>query len=238
MKEVDLRTSEIRKALIKVDSNINSVVNNIKKSDKFSDILLLIKDAFKPLVDIEGKVNDYHDLAAKIRGEFKDIGVDLLYLKDDVELINSLSSSNKAMMESIRGEYEARITSLIFASKLSGVEDSTIQAQASALVIPNKKIAGRAIKGVLDTEVETFIMEADATIMLKKGQEAGITSYKYIGSLIKDSRPWCVKHLNKTLTEEQIQEWNKSRWKGKKSGNPFIARGGWRCRHHFAPTVG
>ena len=43
--------------------------------------------------------------------------------------------------------------------------------------------------------------------------------------------------LNRTLTEEQIRDmWNNRAWQGKSTGDPFIVRGGYRCRHTWIPT--
>jgi len=238
MKEVDDRISKINNTLVKVNANISAVVSNLSGKESFSIIFNRIKDAFKPLASIEPSINIYNDIAKRIKKEFNDIDIKLTYNKEDTKLMNSLSKANLNIMKSIRSEYESQISALVYASLLSDVDRDIIAEQTSALIIPNKKIVGRALKGVLETEVETFIMETDATLMLKKGNEAGIESYEYIGSLIKDSRPWCISHLNKTLTLSEIQDWNKASWKGKKSGNPFVTRGGWRCRHHFAPIIG
>ena len=41
--------------------------------------------------------------------------------------------------------------------------------------------------------------------------------------------------LNKVLTEEQIRENGKG--VGKANQDPFIVRGGYRCRHTWIPTV-
>jgi hypothetical protein len=44
--------------------------------------------------------------------------------------------------------------------------------------------------------------------------------------------------LNRVLTEEQIREiWNTQGWAGKSTGDPFIVRGGYRCRHTWIPTI-
>jgi len=119
----------------------------------------------------------------------------------------------------------------------SGQERSTLASEISALILPEAAVVGRSIKSIFDTEIDTATMEIDATLMLKKGDEAGITKYKYVGNLIADSRPWCVSHINKVLTKEEIMKWSGYSWAGKKAGNPFVVRGGWRCRHHFAPVI-
>ena len=49
--------------------------------------------------------------------------------------------------------------------------------------------------------------------------------------------PFCRNMLNKTLTETEIRDiWNTRPWKGKSPGDPFIVRGGYRCRHTWLPT--
>ena len=43
--------------------------------------------------------------------------------------------------------------------------------------------------------------------------------------------------LNRTLNEKEIRDiWNRQSWGGKSPGDPFIVRGGYRCRHTWIPT--
>ena len=38
-------------------------------------------------------------------------------------------------------------------------------------------------------------------------------------------------------TEKEIRNlWNTRSWNGKANGDPFIVRGGYRCRHTWLPT--
>jgi hypothetical protein len=86
------------------------------------------------------------------------------------------------------------------------------------------------------TIAETRYMEIDSTILLRKAEEYGLDSFKYQGSLIKDSRKWCEDHKDKIFTLEEIQTWQDIKWQGKKAGDPFVTRGGWRCRHFWTPV--
>lgn len=61
--------------------------------------------------------------------------------------------------------------------------------------------------------------------------------FEYFGSLIKDSRPWCVDHVGKQFTRKQIREFDDDSWKGKKSGSTLIVRGGYNCKHKFIRIV-
>lgn len=70
-----------------------------------------------------------------------------------------------------------------------------------------------------------------STASVMTANKAGINVFRYFGSLITDSRQWCVSHVNKTYTADEIAAFDNSRWAGKKAGSTMINRGGWQCRH-------
>jgi len=81
------------------------------------------------------------------------------------------------------------------------------------------------------------LMGFDGQFAKYRADDMGLTSYKYTGTLIRDSREFCKSHVNKVYTEERIREiWSGQVWKGKSQGDPFIVRGGYNCRHHWQPT--
>jgi len=80
-------------------------------------------------------------------------------------------------------------------------------------------------------------MQFHGQFTIAKAKESGLTHYTYTGTLVRDSRDFCVSMLNRTLTEDQIRQiWNNRSWAGKSNGDPFIVRGGYRCRHTWIPT--
>jgi len=80
-------------------------------------------------------------------------------------------------------------------------------------------------------------MQVHGQFTVKKAKESGLNHFTYTGTLVRDSRPFCVNMVGRTLTEKQIRDrWNSQSWKGKSSGDPFIVRGGYRCRHTWIPT--
>jgi hypothetical protein len=85
--------------------------------------------------------------------------------------------------------------------------------------------------------VTDSIMGFDGQIAKYRADELGLTSYLYYGSLIKDSRDFCIKHAGKVYTEEQIAEiWANDTAQGRDQGSPFIVRGGYNCRHSWQPV--
>lgn len=96
---------------------------------------------------------------------------------------------------------------------------------------------GRNMRRYASQMVHDTLMQFDASINVAAGKEIGADQWKYYGSVIQDSRPWCVRHAGKTYTEEQLRElWANNEWQGKAPGDPFIVRGGYNCRHHWRPV--
>ena len=81
------------------------------------------------------------------------------------------------------------------------------------------------------------VMQFHGQFTVAKAKESGLNHFTYTGTLVRDSRPFCQSMLNKTLTEKEIRDiWKNRSWKGKSTGDPFIVRGGYRCRHTWIPT--
>lgn len=85
--------------------------------------------------------------------------------------------------------------------------------------------------------IQDSLMQFDASVNAAVAREIGATKFKYYGSVIRDSRPFCAEHAGNTYTIEEIQEIWSGDWKGKAAGDPFIVRGGYNCRHHFRPIL-
>lgn len=85
--------------------------------------------------------------------------------------------------------------------------------------------------------IQDSLMQFDASITAAVAREAGITRFKYDGDVVRDSRPFCRKHVGKIYSIDEIQGIWSGDWKGKAAGDPFIVRGGYNCRHHFRPVL-
>jgi uncharacterized protein with gpF-like domain len=79
------------------------------------------------------------------------------------------------------------------------------------------------------------IMQFDGQFTKHKGQEAGINTYKYTGTNITTTRQFCRAYLNEIKTEEEWREIFTGNWRGKSGSDPFVNRGGYRCRHSLIP---
>ena len=97
--------------------------------------------------------------------------------------------------------------------------------------------AGNNLRRYAGQIAHDSVMQFHGQFTVAKAKESGLKHYRYTGTLVRDSRPFCVNMLNKTLTEKEIRDiWNNQGWAGKSTGDPFIVRGGYRCRHTWIPT--
>ncbi len=96
---------------------------------------------------------------------------------------------------------------------------------------------GNNLRRYAHQQVHDGLMQFNGSFTQAKAQEVGLTHYEYYGSLVRDSRPWCVSHAGRVMSQDEIRKaWANSSWQGKSSGDPFVVRGGYNCRHHFMPV--
>ena len=97
--------------------------------------------------------------------------------------------------------------------------------------------SGNNLRRYAYQQVHDGLMQFNGSFTQAKAQEAGLTHYEYYGSLVRDSRDWCVGLAGQVLNQDEIREkWANSSWQGKAPGDPFVVRGGYNCRHHFMPV--
>jgi len=78
------------------------------------------------------------------------------------------------------------------------------------------------------------VMQFDGKFTKYKGDQLGIKQYKYSGTRIDTTRDFCARNIGKVFTDEEARRlWENNSWKGKSGSDPFIDRGGYRCRHSW-----
>ena len=81
------------------------------------------------------------------------------------------------------------------------------------------------------------VMQFDAAVNVAAAREIGADKWKYYGTVVEDSRDFCIRHVDQIWDEQEIRDtWSATSWQGKADGDPFIVRGGYNCRHHFRPV--
>jgi hypothetical protein len=103
--------------------------------------------------------------------------------------------------------------------------------------------SGENMKRYAGQILNDSLRDFDATLNFNKSNDADLTYVKYYGDVIPTTRQLCRSVVSGVYNKRQgglftIDEvnrlWSSTSWKGKKSGNPLIVRGGYNCRHQWS----
>ena len=234
--------------LEEADAIINEEYNKIAKEvlDTFGEMPIPAK--FKSLTDID--LQTINALKYQAFSGFEDIAERFLKVIND-EVYQSVIAGRPFddMVSNIRshinGVYKrsnsAEINELVDfinenkykASMKSQVEDAIRKLQTQYA----SDRAGNNLRRYAGQIAHDSVMQFHGQFTVAKAKASGLEHFTYTGTLVRDSRPFCRNMLNKTLTEKEIRDiWNNQGWQGKSTGDPFIVRGGYRCRHTWIPT--
>ena len=234
--------------LEEADAIINEEYNKIAKEvlDTFGEMPIPAK--FKSLTDID--LQTINALKYQAFSGFEDIAERVLKgINDEVYQSVIAGRPFDDMVSNIRshinGVYKrsniAEINELVDfinenkykASMKSQVEDAIRKLQTQYA----SDRAGNNLRRYAGQIAHDSVMQFHGQFTVAKAKASGLEHFTYTGTLVRDSRPFCRNMLNKTLTEKEIRDiWNNQGWQGKSTGDPFIVRGGYRCRHTWIPT--
>jgi hypothetical protein len=99
-----------------------------------------------------------------------------------------------------------------------------------------KPFLQRYIKQVTADSILIFNSEYIQTV----SGDLGLNHYRYKGTVIEDSRPFCKARSGKVYTKAEVEQWaSLGDWQGRMAGTTantiFIYRGGYNCRHTLYP---
>lgn len=190
--------------------------------------------------------------------QFKDVSNTFTRRLSEKVYQNTLVGSEFAVLEkelrqTINGIYassdDPEITRLItYINRNQNSDNATIQAKVDKSVQTlQSKFArdrlGENMKRYAGQILNDSLRDFDATLNFNKSQDAGLTFVKYYGDVIPTTRDHCRNIINGVynkrksglFTVDEVNSlWTSRSWKGKKSGNPLIVRGGYNCRHQWS----
>jgi len=190
--------------------------------------------------------------------QFKDVSNTFTRRLSEKVYQNTLVGSEFAVLEkelrqTINGIYassdDPEITRLItYINRNQNSDNTTIQAKVDKSVQTlQSKFArdrlGDNMKRYAGQILNDSLRDFDASLNFNKSQDAGLTFVKYYGDVIPTTRDHCRNIINGVynkrksglFTVDEVNSlWTSRSWKGKKSGNPLIVRGGYNCRHQWS----
>jgi hypothetical protein len=160
---------------------------------------------------------------------------------DNDEINNEVLGPVVVDTSQLRAEAAASLSSAVEAEQnniMSVIATSALVGGATVATIRALRKSKNAIINRLKIALGTNIRSVDNAYTLLKSRASGADpKYRYVGGIIKESRPFCRSHDGDVMTESEIRRiWNNQTWQGKKPGDPFVVRGGYNCRHMFVPV--
>lgn len=130
----------------------------------------------------------------------------------------------------------------IFKNIVSGATITDLETYLKGYILSDELNLGKFKKYTTQIARDT-LNQFDGQVNSRIANEFGLNAFKYVGSLIQDSRPQCVRWVGKgTLLLEELQteiNWANSNGSGMIPGttpdNFSIYRGGYNCRHSAIP---
>lgn len=189
-----------------------------------TEIRRLVEEEY--LTAVDEIIREYPSVAASASAMLATYGA---FTEVDPKVIMQLQNLTFQGFEDIGNEYIDVISKEVYQNTLTG------RAFAES-VKTIKEVAGGNMARYATQQMHDSLMQFDASINVAIGKEAGATKWKYVGRLIETSRPFCREHEGEVMTTERIEELWAGDWAGKASGDPFIVRGGYNCKHRFRPV--
>lgn len=130
-----------------------------------------------------------------------------------------------------------RLVDFIEKNRYSGSASTIKKVNDAKTVLASKygsDILGNNMRKYSSQIAHDSIMQFDGQFTKYKAEQTGIKQFKYSGTRIDTTRDFCARQMGRVFTEKEARDlWSNNTWKGKSGSDPFIDRGGYRCRHSF-----
>ena len=248
--------TQIKKTLEDLEAQIISDIAEHKKllsTQPFSPELLRQKTAitiqlrndFKKqfqntfLAESDSLIREYDQLVGEFMKEFGKLDIPDKFknlTKVDLDTISALKTQTFQGFEEVANTYLTEINTNVYQNVIGGRSFDDMVRDISGKLTGGVDAAGRPMSSHAGQLAHDSIMQFDAQFVKAKASSAGLTHFRYAGTAITTTRDFCQRHIGQVYSEEEIRSIWSGSWTGKSSGDPFVVRGGYRCRHTWNPV--
>ena len=219
----------------------------MKEFDKIAvDTTKMVGDEITPLdnrVASELKAQAYQTIDESVKTGRENVNSQIIIGAIAGVGIQSIAQNSRHAISGLFIQVDDIETTLL-QNKLTRLRKATKRKEddiAKAYTALKKKFAGvnvgSSMNNTVKREMHDKVMDFDAVFIKHRAEQAGLTKFKYTGSIIAESRDFCVRNVGRTFTKAEAQSlWSSQSWKGKRNGDPFVVRGGHNCRHFWIPV--
>ena len=191
------------------------------------------------LATADSIVRDYDKIVNEFLKEFGTLKIPDKFkslTKIDLETITALKYQSFSGFEDLANRYLTEISANVYQNAIAGRSFKDMVKDIRGKITGEVDIRGRPMSMYAGQIAHDSVMQFDGQFTVFKSKEAGLKHFKYTGTIVAGTRDFCRRHVGNIYSEKQIRSiWTNS-WKGKSSGDPFVVRGGYRCRHTWLPV--
>lgn len=206
---------------------------NLKQAHQLhADLVKNFKETYE---DTAFRVTKGYNQSAKlIKDTYKDLNVSMTFTGLDADIISELQTRSYNEYLAYGKSAQEAISSAMYNTVLTKGSYSDLVGSISAALTGNLSTSGKPMSAYADLWANDGLMNFHQSVLMKKGNDAGLNTYLYVGNIMNTTRPFCAARVMNIYTKEEIESWDEDSWKGK-SGPALTNRGGWNCRHHWQP---
>jgi len=235
----------LQAALEKVNRNIAVLIARLESENgQFITTSLNLDRALAMRVEIASAYSTYNNAVESVLETYQqaatnaitDLGVDFQFSRADVELLDAMVSDTRVQLLQYGVANAAEISNATYLSVVTGGTMDDLILKTEQLLVGGTDARGRPLSMYAKTIASTNYMATNNVVNKRVGERLGVNKWKYTGTTIKDSRPFCVERAGKVFTTEEVNSWNSLTWAGK-AGDVWVNCGGWNCRHTLRPYI-
>jgi hypothetical protein len=242
----DNHEAQIKKTLENLEEEIISTISRATEGELIStriaielrkDIKRHIQETY--LFEADTIIREYDKIVNEFLNEFGTLNIPDKFkslTKIDLETINALKYQSFSGFEDLANRYLTDISSNVYQNAIAGRSFRDMVKDIKGKVTGLEDRAGKPMSSHAGQLAHDSIMQFDGQFTIHKAKEAGLKHFKYTGTIMGTTRDFCRRHIGNTYNEKQIRAIWTGSWAGKSSGDPFIVRGGYRCRHTWLPV--
>ena len=242
----DNHEAQIKKTLENLEEEIISTISRATEGELIStrvaielrkDIKRHIQETY--LFEADTIIREYDKIVNEFLNEFGTLNIPDKFkslTKIDLETINALKYQSFSGFEDLANRYLTDISSNVYQNAIAGRSFRDMVKDIKGKVTGLEDRAGKPMSSHAGQLAHDSIMQFDGQFTIHKAKEAGLKHFKYTGTIVGTTRDFCRRHIGRIYNEKQIRAIWTGNWGGKSSGDPFVVRGGYRCRHTWLPV--
>lgn len=176
-------------------------------------------------------VDGFDEISGWIRGNFRELDAAARWTAVDRAMVAQLKRTSFAQYSQYGQEAMDKIAVAMYSHVAAMAPIEELENAISAALTGKLSTSGRPMEAYATQFANDASMNFHRQIEVKKAEDAGIEHFRYMGTVMSETRPFCRARVGKVFSREAIEGWT-HKWAGK-SGPAMVNCGGHQCRHHW-----